>query len=127
MGGTSKEVQKKWDYNLKQTEMKRRDLLLEEYCDELFSIMNSFWVEISSNRADICWLVKVRGHLDKVKKEQQRIKQKKLSTLSGNSSVKKMVFERFYEHLPHFQFKITFYRIAALNVQNLKIYTLSPR
>ena len=126
MGGTSKEVQKKWDYNLKQTEMKRRDLLLEEYCDELFSIMNSFWVEISSKRADICWLVKVRGHLDKVKKDQQRIKQKKLSTLSGNSSVKKMVFERFYGHLPHFQFKIDFLSYCSSQCPEFEnLYTLT--
>ena len=55
--------------------------------------MDSFWAEVSGKRADICWLVKVRGHIDKSEKEQQRIKQKKLSTLSGNSSVKKMVFE----------------------------------
>ena len=88
--------------------MKCRDLLLEEYCSKLFSLMDSFWVEISGKRVDICWLVKVRGHLDKVEKEQQRIKQKKLSTLSSNSSLKKMVFERFNEHLPHFQFKADF-------------------
>ena len=55
--------------------------------------MDSFWVEISGKRIDICWLVKVRGHLNKVEKEQQRIKQKMLSTLSGNSSLRKMVFE----------------------------------
>ena len=106
--------------------MKRRDLLLEEYCDELFSIMNSFWVEISGKRVDICWLVKVRGHLDKVKKEQQRTKQKKLSTLSGNSSVKKMVFERFYEHLPHFQFKIDFLSYCSSQRPEFEnIYTLT--
>ena len=105
MGGTSKDVQKKWDYNLKETERKCRDLLLEEYCDKLFILMYSFWVEIRVKSIDICWVVKVRGHLDKIEKEQQRIKQKKLSTLSGNSSLKKRVFERFKEHLVHFQFK----------------------
>ena len=70
--------------------------------------MDNFWVEISGKRVDICWLVRVGGHLDKVEKEQQRIKQKKLFTLSSNSSLKKMVFERFNEHLPHFQFKADF-------------------
>ena len=81
---------------------------MEKYCDKLFSLMDSFWVEISGNRIDICWLLKVIGHLDKVEKEQRRIKQRKLSTLSGNSVLKKMVFERFNEHLPHFQFKTDF-------------------
>ena len=32
--------------------------------------MDSFWVEISTKRIGICWLVKVRGYLDKVEKEQ---------------------------------------------------------
>ena len=49
--------------------------------------MDTFKVEISGKRVDICWLVKVRGHLDKVEKKQQRIKQKKLSTPSGYSSL----------------------------------------
>ena len=44
-------------------------------CSKLFSLMDSFWVEISGKRVDICWLVRVRGHIDKVEKEQQRIKQ----------------------------------------------------
>ena len=53
-------------------------------------------MDISGKRVDICWLVKVSGHLGKIEKEQQRIKQKKLSAHSGNSSVKKVVFERFH-------------------------------
>ena len=106
--------------------MKCQDLLLEEYCNKLFLLMDSFWVEISGKRVDICWLVKVRGHLDKVEKEQRRIKQKKVSNLSGNCSLRKMVFERFNEIFLTFSLRQTFYRIAALNVQNLKISTLSP-
>ena len=82
--------------------MKCGDLLLADYCNKLFLLMDSFWAEISGKRVGVCWLVKFRGHIDKVEKEQQRIKQKRLSTLSGNSNVKKLVFERFYEHLPHF-------------------------
>ena len=86
--------------------------------------MNRFWVEISGKRVDICWLVKVRGYLDKVNKEQQRIKQKKLPTLSGTSSLQKMVFERFNEHLPHFQFKTDF--LSYCSSQRPEISTLSP-
>ena len=88
--------------------------------------MDTFWVKINGKRVDICWLVRVRGHLDKVEKEQQRIKQKKLSTLSSNSSLKRMVFERFNEHFLTFSLRQILYCIAALNVQNLKISTLSP-
>ena len=87
--------------------------------------MDSFWVEIRGKSIDICWLVKVRGHLGKIEKEQQRIKQKKLSTLSGNSSLKKMVFERFNEHLPHFQFKADFLSYCSSQCPEFEnIYTL---
>ena len=67
--------------------------------------MDSFCVEISGKRIGTCWIVKVRGNLDKIEKEQQRIKWKKLFTLSGNSSLKKMVFERSNEHLPTFSLR----------------------
>ena len=127
MGRTSSEFHKKWDCNLKQTEMKCRDLLLEEYCINLFSLIGSFWVEISGKCVDICWLVKVRGHLDKVKNEQQRIKQKKLSTLSDNSSLKKWFLSDFMKLFLTFSLRQTFYLFEALNVQNLKISTPLPR
>ena len=71
-------------------------------------------------------LVKVRA-LDKFEKEQQKIKQNMFSTLASKSSLEKMVFERFYEDLVHFQFKVNFYHIGAFNVQNLKISTFSQR
>ena len=88
--------------------------------------MDSFWVEINSKHVDICWLVRVRGHLDKVEKEQQRIKQKKLSTLSSNSSLKKMVFEQFNEHLPRFQFKADFLLYCSSQCPEFEnIYTLT--
>ena len=67
--------------------MKYRALLLEESCNKQFSLMNSYQVQNSSKPIYMCWLVKVRGHLEKDEKEQLRIKQKKLPTLSGNSSL----------------------------------------
>ena len=126
VGGTSKEFQQKWGCNLKETEMKCQYLLLGEYCSKLFSLMDGFWLEISGKRVDICQLGSVRVHLDKVEKEQQRIKQKKLSTLSSNSSLKKMVLSDLMNIFLTFSLRQTFYQIAALNVQNLKISTLSP-
>ena len=39
--------------------------------------MDTFWVEISGKRVDMCWLMKVKDHFDKADKEQQRIKQKR--------------------------------------------------
>ena len=88
--------------------------------------MDSFWVEISGKHIDICWLVKVRSHLHKTEKEQQRIKQKRLSALSGNSSPKKTVFEQFNEHLPHFQFKADFLSYCSSQCPEFEnIYTLT--
>ena len=86
----------------------------------------SFIYHTQRNKLDICCLVRVRGHLDKVAKEQQIIKQKKLSTLSSNSSLKKMVFERFNEHLPHFQFKADFLSYCSSQCPEFEnIYTLT--
>ena len=38
--------------------------------------MDRYWVKISGIRTDICWLVKVRGHLHESEKKQQRISRK---------------------------------------------------
>ena len=74
---------------------------MEEYFGKLFSLMDRLWMEISSNHNGFCLYMMARGHLDKVEKDQQRIKTK-LSTLSDKSNLKKMVFEQFNEHLLHF-------------------------
>ena len=70
--------------------------------------MSCFWEAIVDVNVDISWLVKVRNHLDKIEKEQAKTKRKKLASLSRNSHLKRMVLERFDEHLPHFQFKLNF-------------------
>ena len=88
---------------------KCEDLLLKEHCEKLFCSMDSFWEVIAAVNVDLNWLTKVRSHLDKIEKEQEKVKRKKLSSLSRNSSLQKMVFERFNEHLPHFQFKLDFF------------------
>ena len=84
---------------------KFRDLLLEEHCGKLFYLMGSFCEAIAGANVNLNWLLKVRNHLDKIEKEQEKIKRKKLFSLSGNSSLKKMFFGRFNEHLLYFQFK----------------------
>ena len=40
--------------------------------------MNSFWEEIGGANVDLNWLIKVRSHLDKIEKEQEKVKWKKL-------------------------------------------------
>ena len=83
-------------------------LLLEEHCGKLFCLMDSFWEVIAGANLNLNRLIKIRSHFDKIEKEQENVKRKKLPSLSRNSSLKKMVFERFNEDLPHFQFKSDF-------------------
>ena len=45
-------------------------------------------MEIVGKDINIDWLVKVRGHHDKIEKEQQKIELKKLSVLSGHTKSK---------------------------------------
>ena len=48
---------------------------------KLFSSVNSFWKEIVGKGININWLVKFRGHLDKVEEEQTKNKEKRLPAL----------------------------------------------
>ena len=73
-GRNFEEIWENLELEVKDMEAKSRYLYLEEYISKLLTLMDSFWVKISTKRTDICWLVKVRGYLDKVEKEQQKIK-----------------------------------------------------
>ena len=77
-------------------------------CEKLFNLMNIFWCDIKSVELDVNCLLKVKTHLDKPEKIQSKIKRKKLRNMSTNSLLKKMVLERFDEHLPFFKFKYDF-------------------
>ena len=65
------------------------------------------------------------NNLDKVDKEQQRIKQEKLSNFSGNSSLTKRFLSNLMNIFLTFSLRETFYPIATLSVWNLKISILS--
>ena len=95
------------------------------HCNKLFSLMDGFWVEISSKHIDICWLVKVRGHLDKVENEQQRTKQKSCLLFQVILILKKWSLSNLITIFLTFSLRQTFYHIAVLNVWNLKISALS--
>ena len=104
-------------------ESKCWDFLLEEYCKKLF-LMDCFWEVIADMDVDISWLVKVRNHLDKVEKEHAETELKKLAYLSRNSHLKRMAFERFDEHLPHFQIKsdiLFYFKSLCSEFENLYI------
>ena len=83
-------------------------MLLQAHCIKLFNLTDIFWCDIKCVELDITWLLKVKTHLDKLEKIQSKFKRKKLRNMSTNSLLKKMVLERFVEHLPFFKFKYDF-------------------
>ena len=83
-------------------------MLLQEHFKKLFNLLDTFWCVIKYVEVDVIWLLKVKTSLDKLEKTQSKIKRKKLRKISTNSVLKKMVLERFDEHLPFFKFKYDF-------------------
>ena len=80
--------------NGKGTCLRYWDLLSEQHCEKLFCLMESFWEAIASANIDFSWQNKVEESLlHKMEKEQEKIKQKMLLSLSRTSSLKKMVFK----------------------------------
>ena len=65
------------------------------YVKACICFMDIFWEVIAGANINFNWLIKIRSHLDKIEKEPEKVKRKKLSSLASNSNVKKMVFERF--------------------------------
>ena len=64
------------------------------YVKACIFFMDIFWEVIAGANIKLNWLIKNRSHL-KIKKEQEKVKRKKFSSLARNSSFKKIVFERF--------------------------------
>ena len=85
-----------------------RDLLLQEHCKKLFDLMDIFWCDIKYVEVDVNWLLKVKTHLDKLEKIHCKIKWKTLRNMSTNWLLKKIILERFAEHLPFSKFKYDF-------------------
>ena len=124
-GHPSKEFTEEWRSSAKDMDNKCRDLLLQEHCKKLFLLMDSFWDEIKDFNFDLKWLFKVRNHLEKFERKLQETKRKKLSNLSKNAEVKKLVLARFKEHLPHFEFKVDFTSFCESRCQDFdNIHTL---
>lgn len=74
MQATSKEFSQRWNWNLSGINIKYQDILFKEHSKKLLLLMDSFWVEIGGRGININWLVKVRGHLNKVENEQTKSK-----------------------------------------------------
>ena len=72
---------------------------------------------IAGANVNLNWIIKIRSHLGKIEKEQKNVKRKKFSSLSRNSSLKKMSTSFIFDS------NQTFFCIVILSVQILKIYT----
>ena len=93
-------------------------MLIQENVRKLFKLEDDFGQVIRKTKVNVNFLFKLRFHLDRVEKKQQKIKLRKLRSLSPNSVYKKLLIERFYEHLPHFQFKLDFVKFCNSNVED---------
>ena len=109
VGEISTDLEKKWNDNLRE--------IWGTYYTVRNYLIDSFWEAIADLDVDIDWLVKVRTHLDKTKKKQAKIEQKKSISFSRNSQHKIMVFKRVNEHVSHFQIESEF------DSQNSDIFT----
>ena len=78
------------------------DMLIQENVKKLFQLEDNFGQVIRKTKVNLNFWLKIRFYLDRVEKKQQKIKPKKLCLLSSNSAYKKLLIERFYEHVPHF-------------------------
>ena len=124
-GKPSEELQKEWKNRINELDGRCRDLLLQEHCKKLFNLVDNFLCDIRYVEVDIIWLLKVKTHLDKLEKIQSKIKRKKLRKISANSLLKKMVLERFDEHLPFFKFKFDFNALCYSKFPDFEnLYTL---
>ena len=79
--------------------------------------MDTFLEVIAGANVNLNWIIKIRSHLDKIEKEQENVKRKKFSSLSRNSSLKKMSTSFIFDS------NQTFFCIVILSVQILKTYT----
>ena len=95
-------------------------MLIEENVMKLFKLEDNFGQVIRKTKVNVNFLFKLRFHLDRVEKKQQKIKFRKLRSLSPNSVYKKLLIERFYEHLPHFRFKLYFVKFCNSNVDDFE-------
>ena len=96
-----------WKETLIQSEKDLQETLCIGICERLNNIEGRFWAEVQqlqeSNRDDNFkdWLVKLLVHLEKKIKKIAKTKRKKLEKLTNNEYLRKLVRERFDEHL-HF-------------------------
>ena len=102
IGNPSPEFCDNWRKEKLDYQLRLCDMLIQENVRKLFKLEDDFGQVIRKFKVNVNFFFKLRFHLDRVEKKQQKIKLRKLRSLSPNSVYKKLLIERFYEHLPHF-------------------------
>ena len=91
----------------------------------MLSIEKKFWDELypleqnNDNENFKEWLVKLLIHLEKKMKKITKVKRHEFRKLSGEGDIKKLVSDRFTEHLGLFTFLTTFLNIVRRSLQVL--------
>ena len=114
------EFSKSWHKEKLDYQLRLCDILIREKVRKMFKLEEDFGRVIKKTEVNINFLFKLRFHLDRVEKKQQKVKLKKLRSLSPNSVYKKLLIERFYEHLPHFRFKLEFVKFCNSNIEDFE-------
>ena len=118
VGNPSTEFCNSWHREKLDYQLRLCNIVIRENVRELFQLEEGFDRVIQKTKENINFLFKLRFHLDRVEKKQQKVRLKKLRSLSPNSVYKKLLIERFYEHLPHFRFKLEFVKFCNSNIED---------
>ena len=120
IGNPSMEFCNNWHKEKLNYQLRLCDMLIQENVRKLFKLEDDFGQVIRKTKVNVNFLFKLRFHLDRVEKKQQKIKLKKIRSLSPNSVYKKLLIEGFYEHLPHFRFKLDFVKFCNSNTEDFE-------
>ena len=120
IGNPSTEFCNSWRKEKLDYQLRLWDMLIQGNVRKLSKLEDDFGEVIRKTKVNLKFLFRLRFHLDRVEKKQQKIKLKKLRSLSPNSMYKKLLTERFYEHLPHFRFKFDFVKFCNSKIEDFE-------
>ena len=89
IGNPSTEFCNSWHKEKLDYQLRLCDILIRENVRKLFQLEEDFGRVIKKPKVNINFLFKLRFHLDRVEKKQQKVKLKKLRSLSPNLKEKK--------------------------------------
>ena len=95
IGNPSTEFCNNWRKEKLDYQLRLCDMLIQENIRKLFKLEDDFGQLIRKTQVNVNYSFKLRFHLDRVERKQQKIKLKKLCSRSPNSVYKKLLIEPF--------------------------------